>query len=123
MPIEAAHVFPNAPHKYLLQIFCAWKLLLLVLATFCPGPGYDTSALILLDNSARRHDNFEQLSWTNQLVLNSFRWDAIYFVKAAERNKIHEQEWAFSWAYSHLLRVTAQCETPRSHYGALLSMI
>jgi phosphatidylinositol glycan class V len=96
--------------RRLALVFLLWKTLLLTLAAFCPGPGYDTSALILLDPSANRHKNFSQLSWTDRLTLNLFRWDALYFVKAAERGKIHEQEWAFSWAYSKLLGFVAQCK-------------
>lgn len=97
----------------LILVFCVWKALLLGLAAFCPGPGYDTSAFILFGASTNRHENFSNLSRHGRLILNLFRWDAIYFVKGAERGKIHEQEWAFSWAYSHLLRLTGQCE--RTH--------
>jgi phosphatidylinositol glycan class V len=96
--------------RQLVVVFCLWKTLLLTLAAFCPGPGYDTSALILLHPSANRHNNFSQLSLTDRLTLNLFRWDALYFVKAAERGKIHEQEWAFSWAYSKLLGLVGHCE-------------
>ena len=91
-------------------IFCAWKTLLLLLAAFCPGPGYDTSALILFDPSPHRHENFSHLARHDRLTLNLLRWDAFYFAKAAERGHIFEQEWAFSWAYSQLLRLTGQCE-------------
>ncbi|KAH8730862.1 GPI mannosyltransferase 2 [Phaeosphaeriaceae sp. PMI808] len=89
--------------RQLVLIFSLWKGLLHLLAAFCPGPGYDTSAVILLDPSTSRHENFTNLSRYNRLVLNLMRWDALYFVKAAERGKIYEQEWAFSWAYSWLL--------------------
>lgn len=107
----------------LLVLVCfAWKILLLILAAFCPGAGYDTSALISLDASTRRHENFRTLSRPDHLILNLFRWDALYFVKAAERDKLHEQEWAFSWAYSHLLRVTGQCEGHHQPSGTELTM-
>jgi phosphatidylinositol glycan class V len=96
----------------LVVIFCLWKILLLTLAAFCPGPGYDTSALILLDSSTNRHKNFHQRSRSDRLTLNLLRWDALYFVKAAERGKAHEQEWAFSWAYSKLLSFVGQCKWP-----------
>lgn len=94
--------------RQLVLVFCLWKALLLILAIFCPGPGYDTSALILLDPSIERHRHFSQSSRHDRLVLNLFRWDSIYFVKAAERNKVHEQEWAFSWAYSKLIGFVAR---------------
>ena len=96
--------------QQLVLVFCLWKALLLLLAAFCPGPGYDTSALILVDNSVQRHDDFNNISRYSHLALNLFRWDAVYFVKAAERGQVHEQEWAFSWAYSHLLKLTGQCK-------------
>lgn len=98
----------------LVIIFLAWKALLLVLATICPSPGYDTSALILLDPSTNRHQNVVSRWPQDRLVLNLFRWDSIYFIAAAKRNKVHEQEWAFSWAYSWLLRLAGHCE--RVHY-------
>jgi hypothetical protein len=96
--------------RQLVLVFLLWKALLLGLAAFCPGPGYDTSALILIDPSMNRHNNFSGLSRTDRLTLNLFRWDAIYFVKAAERGQLHEQEWAFSWAYSRLLGSVGQCK-------------
>jgi phosphatidylinositol glycan class V len=92
----------------LVFIFFAWKILLLTLATFCPGPGYDTSALILVDPSVNRHKNFTHLPWPDRLTLKLFRWDALYFVKGAQRGKVHEQEWAFSWAYSWFLGIVGQ---------------
>jgi phosphatidylinositol glycan class V len=96
--------------KQLVLVFCAWKALLLLLAAFCPGPGYDTSGLILLDPSLHRHNNFVGLTRSDRLTLNLLRWDALYFVKAAERGQVHEQAWAFSWAYSHLMRQTGRSE-------------
>lgn len=75
-----------------------------------PGPGYDTSALILTDASTQRHTNLESSSTLVHLALNLFRWDALYFVKAAERGVVFEQEWAFSPVFSKLLSVTARCE-------------
>lgn len=98
--------------------FAAWKILLLALAAFCPGPGYDTSSLILVDPSTNRHNNFTNLSRLDRLTLNLFRWDALYTVKAAERGKLHEQEWAFSWAYSRVLGFVGQRKQTQSmHRG------
>jgi phosphatidylinositol glycan class V len=96
------------PVRQLMLIFFVWKTLLHILTALCPGPGYDTSALILIDPSVSRHENFSTSSWSDRLVLNLFRWDALYFIKAAERGKVHEQEWAFSWAYSWLLGFVGQ---------------
>ncbi|KAF1845452.1 glycosyltransferase family 76 protein [Cucurbitaria berberidis CBS 394.84] len=94
--------------RQLALIFCSWKALLLLLAAFCPGPGYDTSALVLFNPSTHRHDNLDDLSRQDRLTINLFRWDAFYFVKSAERGHTFEQDWAFSWAYSQLLKLTAQ---------------
>jgi phosphatidylinositol glycan class V len=92
----------------LVAVFCLWKVVLLALAAFCPGPGYDTSGLILLDSSVQRHDHFHLSTRSERFILNLLRWDALYFVKSAERGLIHEQAWAFSGAYSRLLGVTGQ---------------
>lgn len=103
-------MFTHGRFRHLILIFCSWKILLLGLTAFCPGPGYDTSALIMLNGSIDRHETFAALPRIGRLSLNLFRWDALYFVDAAERGYVHEQQWAFSWAYSHLLRVLGQCE-------------
>ncbi|KAL5118517.1 ER membrane glycoprotein subunit of the GPI transamidase complex-like protein [Pleosporales sp. CAS-2024a] len=95
---------------HLIAIFLLWKGLLHILSAFCPGPGYDTSALILVDPGIDRHDNFSVSGWSDRLALNLFRWDSLYFIKAAERGKVHEQEWAFSWAYSRLLDFVVQLD-------------
>ncbi|RAR02547.1 glycosyltransferase family 76 protein [Stemphylium lycopersici] len=111
----------------LVFIFCAWKALLLILAAFCPGPGYDTSSFILLDTSVQRHDHFHAVSRFNRFIINLFRWDALYFVKAAERGQVHEQAWAFSGVYSHLLRLTGQLINgdvqPATHHYVLAGII
>ncbi|KAL6708979.1 ER membrane glycoprotein subunit of the GPI transamidase complex-like protein [Coniothyrium glycines] len=96
------------PWKTLALSFCAWKSLLFVLAALCPGPGYDTSAFVLFDSSTQRHDEFSSMSRASRFLLNLLRWDAVYFVQAAEHGKLHEQEWAFSWVYSRLLSLTGQ---------------
>lgn len=116
---------------HLIIIFCSWKVLLLALAAFCPGPGYDTSALVMLDSSINRHRSFTDLPRIRRLGINLFRWDALYFVDAAERGYVHEQQWAFSWAYSRLLRVLGQffpgtAESPLQCYivaGIILSNV
>jgi GPI mannosyltransferase 2 len=96
--------------RRLVVIFLQWKAIVVILCAICPRPGYDTSGLILLDQSASRHQNSQSWWRCEQLVLNFLRWDALYFVKGAERNKIYEQEWAFSGSYSGLLRFVGQCE-------------
>jgi phosphatidylinositol glycan class V len=94
--------------KILVIVFVLWKILLLMIAAFCPGPGYDTSALILIDPGVDRHESFSKSSLPDRLTLNLFRWDALYYVGGAQNGKIHEQEWAFSWAFSQLLGFVGQ---------------
>lgn len=97
--------------RQLVVVFCAWKALLFLLTAFCPGPGYDTSGFILTDASTSRYTNLKSTSRFEHLILNLFRWDALYFVKAAERGLVFEQEWAFSPVFSKLLGVTGRCES------------
>lgn len=106
--MNATRESERAHTRQLLALFCLWKALLLTLAAFCPGPGYDTSALILLKPGVDRHQSFSSFSRFDRIALNLFRWDAAYFVSAAEKGKAHEQEWAFSWAYSKVLRFSAR---------------
>jgi phosphatidylinositol glycan class V len=96
----------------LVLVFSAWKALLFLLTAFCPGPGYDTSGLILADPSATRYANLELSNRFDRFTLNLLRWDALYFVKAAERGVVFEQEWAFSPTFSRLMGVTGRCEMP-----------
>ncbi|USP81453.1 glycosyltransferase family 76 protein [Curvularia clavata] len=111
----------------LVYVFLLWKVLLLALAAFCPGPGYDTSGLILLDASVQRYRHFEVSTRFERFLLNLVRWDALYFVKAAERGLIHEQAWAFSGVYSRLLGLVGQLmsgsATPPFHYYVLAGIL
>jgi len=100
----------TSDRRQLILIFCAWKAILFTLTAFCPSPGYDTSALILIDPSADRHAHVRASPRSKNIILNLFRWDALYFVKAAERGLVFEQEWAFSPAFSKLLGVAGRCE-------------
>lgn len=77
-------------------VFVLWKLLLFVVAIASPGDGYDTSTTLL--------------SPTKPGLVGKFvRWDAIYFTRIAQRNYVFEQEWAFGWGYTRLLRIAAKC--------------
>lgn len=96
--------------KALLLFFIVWKCLLFAVAALAPGPGYDTSALILSNPDLSRHERFKEQSFVENVALKLFRWDAFYFIQAARRDKVHEQEWAFSWAYSRMIRVMTECK-------------
>ena len=84
----------------LLGIFAAWKTLLLAIACTSPGPGYDKSSQILLD----QHGISGTQSWfgtaIEHIILRLTRWDAIYFASGSLHGQVYEQEWAFSWAMS-----------------------
>ncbi|KAF2866932.1 GPI mannosyltransferase 2 [Massariosphaeria phaeospora] len=103
----------------LVVVFVAWKAALLLLAAFAPGPGYDTSGLILSSDSTHRHADFQSWALPSRLMLKLLRWDALYFVKAAQRGYHYEQEWAFSWANSRILHVAGQC---LGRYSTLLPL-
>jgi phosphatidylinositol glycan class V len=72
---------------------------LLVIAAVAPGPGYDTSTGLAAspDESGRLpavlHHILEKLT----------RWDAIYFVKVADRGYLYEQEWAWGWGFTRAI--------------------
>ncbi|KAF2739612.1 GPI mannosyltransferase 2 [Polyplosphaeria fusca] len=114
--------------KTLLLLFLAWKLVLLLAATFAPGFGYDTSGRILLAENTSRRTTLQSPSWIDRLVLKLLRWDALYMVKAAERGYVYEQEWAFSWAFNRLLRqatrfTTSYHEPLLQHYVLVGSLV
>ncbi|KAL5401694.1 hypothetical protein PMIN03_011302 [Paraphaeosphaeria minitans] len=100
-PVE---MVSRKPSTRLIQTFFAWKAVLFIVAALSPGPGYDTSALIASNPSSSRHVDFHSWSILSRVSLSFFRWDALYFVKSAQRGYHYEQEWAFSWAYSLSLK-------------------
>jgi GPI mannosyltransferase 2 len=85
------------PRVTLTVLFVGWKLLLLAAVIASPGPGYDTSTTLLLPALVAARD---VLATTWRLV----RWDAIYFVRVAERDYLYEQEWAFGYGYTRMLK-------------------
>lgn len=83
------------PYRTLAITFVAWKAFLLAIAAgSLVGPTYDTSSS-LLTASATGDGHAGPVA---DLVTRLSSWDAIYFVKAAERGYIFEQEWAFGSA-------------------------
>ncbi|KAF2659966.1 glycosyltransferase family 76 protein [Lophiostoma macrostomum CBS 122681] len=92
--------FATSQDGPLVWTFVAWKSFLTLLTALCPGPGYDTSGLVLFGEIGHRHAAFPSSSYQDRIALNLFRWDSLYFVMAAKRGYRYEQEWAFSWAYS-----------------------
>lgn len=92
----------SRPICSLVTIWALWKSLLLLMAVASPGPGYDTStSLLLLHNATRPTESSSKIVHFVTGKLN--RWDAIYFVKLAERGYLLEQEWAFGWGWTGLI--------------------
>lgn len=94
--------------RRVVAIFVAWKLLLLTIACTSPGPGYDTSTQIFLDQQRNR----SLPSWLpraiEHAVLRLTRWDGIYFASASLHGQVYEQDWAFSWALSRVTSIIAR---------------
>ncbi|KAF2274743.1 GPI mannosyltransferas-like protein 2 [Westerdykella ornata] len=114
---------------HLFLAFALWKALLLSLAVLCPGPGYDTSARILLGETVHPPDQALSQSLLDRVTRAHLRWDAFYFAGAAQRGYVYEQEWAFSRPYSFLMAAVKDLlwgrgETPLKLYvwaGILIS--
>ncbi|OCK84956.1 glycosyltransferase family 76 protein [Lepidopterella palustris CBS 459.81] len=100
------------PIKSLTLLFVFWKILLLLVAAASPLPGYDTSTVVLLRGgtleSGGRRLHPKSCTIVDRLSINLVRWDSIYFVKAAERGYVYEQEWAFSWTFTRVINSVAQ---------------
>ena len=89
-----------------LIVYCLlWKSLLICVALASPGPGYDTSTTLIegwpVSFQGEPHRPTRKPHPTSKFV----RWDAIYFVQIALRGYVWEQEWAFAWGHTTLLRI------------------
>lgn len=103
MRLQSIHQYlPVGPVKLLLVEFFLWKTLLLAVALLSQGPGYDTSTDILFSGKNGHVDN-ASLFTALGLVRKLTRWDAVYFVKAAQRGYLFEQEWAFGKGFTWLV--------------------
>lgn len=94
---DAVRQLQQRPLSALCISWAMWKCLLLLVVMLCPGHGYDTSTGLTMDG--------DSLLPLRKLT----RWDAIYFVKIAQRGFVHEQEWAFGTGHISLLHVLAGC--------------
>jgi phosphatidylinositol glycan class V len=112
-------VVEKYPRILLVLLFSAWKILLLAITLFSPGPDYDTSTQLLFNghgtwNYATVPQVLGQIQSAGsplsieRLVERLTRWDAIYFVPVAERGYVHEQEWAFGWGFTRLLSLLSK---------------
>ena len=96
----------NHPIRTLALSFLAWKTLLLIIAAACPG-SYDTSASLIEPNPGSSENPTGELPAALRYVVEKFtRWDAIYFVKVANRGYLFEQEWAFGWGFTRVIALS-----------------
>lgn len=103
------------PKTFLVLSFIAWKSILFCIALSSPGPGYDTSTVLLhLNHDLAQVKPVSEWEPASRLV-NLIRWDAIYFTQLARRGYLWEQEWAFGWGFTNLIAVTRRGD----HYATL----
>lgn len=97
------------PLRSLTVFFCLWKTLLFLSIAACPGPGYDTSTTLLPDHTTSISDVASSAKDTSSLSipLRFVRWDSIYFVHVVDNGYVFEQEWAFGYGYTKVLRFLA----------------
>lgn len=91
--------------RLLTVLFFCWKLLLFSVVALAPGPGYDTSTTLLIDDESPSGflEGVGAVSTNLPLVLKFVRWDAIYFSQIAQRGYLFEQEWAFGPGFPNLV--------------------
>ncbi|RYP90483.1 hypothetical protein DL770_003394 [Monosporascus sp. CRB-9-2] len=78
------------PVQSLVLAFASWKTLLLAIAIGSSvGPAYDTSSTLISPVISSPNES------AFDIATKLTRWDAIYFVQAARRGYLFEQEWAF----------------------------
>lgn len=90
----------------LVTFFIVWKILLLCITCVSPGSGYDTSTELLLP-SVSQHDPIyaKILTYVSSKLV---RWDALYFIRVAQRGYLFEQEWAWGWGFTKLISGVAR---------------
>ena len=96
---------PRHPIWSLTISFWIWKAIIFLIVAACPGPGYDTSTT-LLQHHIPALDPASNSAYASRLSipLKFVRWDSLYFVHTVEYGYIFEQEWAFGFGYTELLR-------------------
>ncbi|TVY46281.1 GPI mannosyltransferase [Lachnellula occidentalis] len=112
------------PIRSLTALFVVWKSLILVIACCSPGPGYDTSTSLLLP-TLESGEGRKLPAIAQHLVGRLTRWDAFYFVKAASRGYLFEQEWAFGWGFTRIIALgTAGLEKSGvAHYDGMEAVV
>lgn len=103
--MPATSIKNGFPLTTLTAAFVSWKAVLVAIAAGSRvGPTYDTSSSLLVPDSQPT------------LLTRLSSWDAIYFLRAAERGYLFEQEWAFGSALpnciSLIIRGNARSSCP-----------
>ncbi|KAG6363746.1 hypothetical protein INS49_008849 [Diaporthe citri] len=123
--MAATSINSGSPYTTLTATFLSWKAVLFAIAAGSRvGPTYDTSSSLLVPGSPPT------------LLTRLSSWDAIYFLKAAQRGYLFEQEWAFGSALpnciSLIIRASAlriprfgllTAPDPSTHVEALVAVI
>lgn len=92
-------------------LFAIWKTLLLAIVAASPGPGYDTSTVLMLaDPRAGVPTSSTTLvsRAVEHLLTRLVRWDSVYFVNIAQRGYVFEQEWAFGRGFHAMMAWVAE---------------
>ena len=95
------------PVRSLTIAFWIWKAIIFLAVVACPGPGYDTSTTLLPNQATGTLDVTSRIKHADSLSLplRFVRWDSIYYVDVAENGYVFEQEWAFGYGYTKVLRL------------------
>ncbi|KAF8453493.1 GPI mannosyltransferase 2, partial [Terfezia claveryi] len=85
--------------------FLLTRLVYFTIALLTPSPAYDSSTNLILPPQPPPQDDVSGICWSllSKLSERLTRWDAIYFVKIAERGYLREQEWAFGWGWTRIM--------------------
>ncbi|KAL1297206.1 hypothetical protein AAFC00_004776 [Neodothiora populina] len=93
--------------RLLLLAFVIWKALLLCIACASPGPGYDTSTQLLLASGTSQTEA-SSIKLLGHIASRLVRWDALYFVRVAQRGHVFEQEWAWGFGWTKSIHLGAK---------------
>lgn len=95
------------PYRTLLLTYLLARTAYFLIALLTPSPSYDSSTSLILPS---RDGQGGGVWWRLLTALSErlTRWDAIYFVKIAERGYANEQEWAFGYGMTALMRVVGK---------------
>ena len=98
------------PYRALTLVFLLARAAYFLLALLTPSPAYDSSTSLILPPRDGQANDGDSVWWRLLTALSErlTRWDAIYFVKIAERGYANEQEWAFGYGMTALMGVAGR---------------